>query len=207
MPPEEELAHPLSDRFTDALAYAATLHRTQARKGTPIPYVSHLIGVASLVLEHQGTEDEAIAALLHDAIEDQGGPKTGDVIRERFGHAVYAIVKGCTDTELEPKPAWRERKENYVAHVRHAPASVKLVSAADKLYNARTILKDYRALGQPLWDRFTGGRDGTLWYYRALVEALAAGSPTDAQRALVDELGRVVAEIEWLAHGGGGAAG
>jgi (p)ppGpp synthase/HD superfamily hydrolase len=199
MPPDESLASPLSDRFNEALTYAATLHRMQARKGTQIPYVSHLLGVASLVLEHGGTEDEAIAALLHDAIEDQGGPATGEAIRARFGDAVHAIVKGCTDTDATPKPAWKKRKEDYIAHVRHAPASVRLVSTADKLYNARAILADYRTLGEAVWSRFTGGRGGTLWYYRALVGALREG-PTDARRRLVEELERVVMELERLAN-------
>ena len=193
---DEQLRMPLSDRFNDALVYAATLHRAQARKGTQIPYVSHLLAVASLVLEHGGTEDEAIAALLHDAIEDQGGIPTGDEIRSRFGQGVHAIVMGCTDAEVKPKPPWRERKEGYIAHVKTAAASVKLVSAADKLHNARAILADERALGEDLWGRFNGGKQGTLWYYRALVTAFRSGDSDDLATRLVDELDRVVTELE-----------
>jgi GTP pyrophosphokinase len=206
MPSDELLANPLSDRFNDALDYAATLHRTQARKGAQIPYVSHLLGVASLVLEHGGTEDEAIAGLLHDAIEDQGGAATGETIGARFGAAVHAIVKGCTDSDASPKPPWKKRKEDYFAHIQHAPAAVKLISTADKLYNARAILADYRTVGEKLWSRFTGGRDGTLWYYRALVGALRVEGPTDPRRGLVDELERVVTELERLAGAEGGTA-
>jgi (p)ppGpp synthase/HD superfamily hydrolase len=196
---DERLALPLSDRFAKALAYAAELHRQQARKGTNVPYVSHLMAVAGLVLEHGGNEDQAIAALLHDAIEDQGGAATGDAIREQFGDVVLALVQGCTDSELTPKPPWRPRKEAYVAHVRGASASVKLVSAADKLHNARTILLDYRDEGEAVWGRFHGGREGTLWYHRELVGAFREGEQTKGLRRLVDELERVVGELERLA--------
>ncbi|CAA9538008.1 MAG: GTP pyrophosphokinase [uncultured Thermomicrobiales bacterium] len=184
-----------SARFTDALVYATRLHADQRRKGTAIPYVAHLLAVTAIVLEHGGGEDEAIAALLHDAVEDQGGAATREAIRRWYGEAVVAIVDGCTDAETIPKPPWRARKEAYVAHLRHASPSVRLVSAADKLHNARSILADYRQLGEALWDRFTGGRDGTLWYYRALVDALTAAGRTP----LVDELERTVREVERLA--------
>jgi GTP pyrophosphokinase len=184
----------LSERFEEALVYAARLHAEQRRKGTEIPYVAHLLGVASIALEHGADEDEAIAALLHDAIEDQGGAATREEIRRRFGDRVVAIVDGCTDAEVVPKPPWRERKEAYVAHVREAPPSVRLVSASDKLHNARAILADFRASGDRLWDRFTGGRDGTLWYYRALVDAYRESGPS----RLVDELDLVVTELERL---------
>jgi GTP pyrophosphokinase len=185
----------LTDRFDEALVFAEQLHRAQKRKGTPVPYVAHLLAVASLVLEAGATEDEAIAALLHDAIEDQGGDVARQEIRRRFGDAVTAIVDGCTDAEVIPKPPWRARKEAYIAHVRTAPPSVRLVSSADKLHNARSILADLRAHGDALWSRFSGGKDGSLWYYRALVDAYreAGGSP------LVDELDRVVREIEAIA--------
>jgi GTP pyrophosphokinase len=184
----------LSPRFDDALVFATRLHAEQVRKDTAIPYVSHLLSVAALVLEHGGTEDEAIAALLHDAVEDQGGRPTLEAIRERFGPAVAAIVDGCTDSETTPKPPWRARKEAYLAHLAGASRSVRLVSASDKLHNARCILADYRSLGEALWTRFTGGREGTLWYYRALVEAFrgAGGAPP------LPELERVVGEIERL---------
>jgi GTP pyrophosphokinase len=185
----------LSPRFEDALVYASRLHAGQLRKGTPVPYVAHLLAVAALVLEHGGGEDEAIAALLHDAVEDQGGAATREEIRRRFGEAVVAIVDGCTDADTVPKPPWRKRKEAHVAHVGHAAPAVRLVVAADKLHNARSIIADYRRLGETLWDRFRGGREGTLWYYRALVDALRAAGPTP----LVEELERTVGELERMA--------
>jgi GTP pyrophosphokinase len=193
-------AAPLGPRFVEALGFAASLHRAQMRKGTGIPYVSHLLAVASIALENGAGEDEAVAALLHDAVEDQGGAPTLAEIRRRFGDRVADIVAGCTDTDVVPKPPWRGRKEAYVAHVAFASASVRLVSAADKLHNARSILADYRLHGEEVWGRFTGGRSGTLWYYRALVNAfLAHGSSP-----LLDELERTVAELERLAAASGG---
>lgn len=185
----------LTARFEEALVYATQLHAAQQRKGGAIPYIAHLLAVTSLVLEHNGNEDEAIAALLHDAIEDQGGAGTRAEIRRRFGDRVVAIVDGCTDADILPKPPWRARKEAYIAHLRTASASVRLVSAADKLHNARAILEDYRLLGEALWDRFHGGKAGTLWYYRSVVTALIAVGRTP----LIDELERVVTEIERLA--------
>ncbi len=187
----------LSPRFEQALVLAHRLHARQKRKGTSIPYVAHLMTVAGLVLEAGGDEDMAIAALLHDAVEDQGGAPTLRMIRRRFGKRVGDIVAGCTDSDTIPKPPWRQRKETYLAHLRHASAEVRLVSAADKLHNARAVLSDYRRLGEALWPRFTGQREGTLWYYRNLVDAFrAAGS-----NSVVDELGRVVAELEhWAAE-------
>ena len=185
----------LSVRFQEALTFAARLHAEQLRKGSTIPYVAHLLAVSSLALQHGADEDEAIAALLHDAIEDQGGAKTREEIRRRFGDRVVAIVDGCTDSDAIPKPPWRQRKQAYIAHVRTASPSVRLISASDKLDNARAILADYRSLGESLWTRFHGGREGTLWYYRSLVEMFRkAGSNT-----LVEELDRVVTEIEHLA--------
>lgn len=179
-------------RFEEALAYAAHLHRRQLRKGTTIPYVTHLLAVAAIVGENGGTEDEVIGALLHDAVEDQGGATTREEIRTRFGGSVVVIVDGTSDTDVVPKPPWRERKEAYVAHVRSAPESVRLVSAADKLHNARSILRDLRAEGETVWGRFRGGKEGTLWYYQALVEAFRAAGSLDN---LVDELDDVVEEI------------
>jgi GTP pyrophosphokinase len=186
----------LSPRFDVALVFASRLHAGQARKGTAVPYVAHLLAVAAIVLEYGGNETEAIAALLHDAIEDQGGAATRETIRRLFGEEVVSIVNGCTDAETTPKPPWRERKEAYVEHVRHATSAVRLVSAADKLHNARSILADLRACGEQIWSRFKGGRDGTLWYYRSLVEAYRAGGQSTP---LVEELDRVVTEIERLA--------
>ena len=185
----------LSDRFCSALDYAARLHSAQTRKGTPVPYVAHLLAVSSLVLEHGGDEDEAIAALLHDAVEDQGGAATAREIRRRFGDRVAEIVLACSDTEVTPKPPWRPRKEAHLERLRSAPSSALLVAAADKLHNARTILGEYRHQGEGVWARFNGGREGTLWYYRATLELLngrAAGP-------LVEELARVVSDLEALA--------
>ena len=181
------------ERFEEALTYAARLHRTQRRKGTNIPYVTHLLAVAAIVGENGGTEDEVIAALLHDAVEDQGGAATREEIRRRFGDAVADIVDEVSDTDVVPKPPWRERKEAYVARIRDAQRSARLVSAADKLHNARSVLRDLRAEGDALWRRFTGTKEETIWYYRALVDAFrAAGGLED----LVGELDEVVGDIE-----------
>ncbi|WP_219729853.1 HD domain-containing protein [Sodalinema gerasimenkoae] len=184
----------LSQRFTEALLWVTELHQQQIRKGSGVPYIAHLLGVTSEALEHGATEDEAIAALLHDAIEDCGGRPIALEIRRRFGDNVAAIVEGCTDSENQPKPPWRERKEAYIAHLRTASPSVRLVSAADKLYNSRSILKDYRCVGETIWQRFAGGRSGSLWYYRAVVDTLKAVD----DRPIVAELERVVCELETL---------
>ena len=189
----------LSNRFTEALVYAKELHDTQTRKGGNVPYLAHLMGVASIALEYGANEDEAIAALLHDAIEDQGGPPTAREIRRRFGDTVADIVEGCTDADTTPKPPWRQRKEAYIAHIPTASLSVRLVSAADKLYNAWSILKDYRVLGESVWQRFKGGaKDGTLWYYRSLVTALRQAEFDPNLTFLIDELDRVVTKLEEL---------
>ena len=181
----------LTARFEEAANYAVRLHSEQFRKGTEIPYAAHLFSAASIALTHGANEDEAIGALLHDAVEDQGGTATLAEIRRRFGDAVAAIVEGCTDTDVVPKPPWRARKEAYIAHVRKASSSVRLVSASDKLDNARAVLADYYVLGEGLWERFNGGKDGTLWYYCELVKAFreAGGG------SIVDELDRVVQEL------------
>ncbi len=185
----------LSARFTDALAYATELHARQRRKGTDIPYIAHLLGVTALVLEDGGDEDEAIAALLHDAVEDQGGLPTLAAIRERFGDRVAEIVLGCTDAHTHPKPPWYARKERYIAHVRHASPAVRRVSLADKLHNVRAILHDQRQIGDAVFARFAGGKRGTLWYYRALAEVFTEthSGPNAA------ELDRAVTEMERLA--------
>lgn len=162
----------LGDRFDQALQRACELHRSQFRKGTEIPYLSHLLAVASLVLEDGGDEDQAIAALLHDAVEDQGGRPTLDSIRLEFGDRVASIVEACSDTDIQPKPEWRERKENYLNHLRHlreeTRAEVLRVSAADKLHNARCITADYRRFGESVWQRFNAGKKEQAWYYGEL---------------------------------------
>jgi GTP pyrophosphokinase len=182
------------DRLSDAFSFALDLHRTQVRKGSNTPYIAHLMGVSSLALEFGADEDEAIAALLHDAAEDQGGARTLAEIERRFGHRVAEIVEHCTDALTEPKPPWRERKEAYLRLLATAPASVKLVSGSDKLYNARCLVSDYRAVGEALWDRFSGGRDGVLWYYGRLPEVLQGGP-----MLLVDELERTCNQLAKLA--------
>ncbi|MBP1749484.1 MAG: metal dependent phosphohydrolase [Deltaproteobacteria bacterium] len=186
----------LGQRFEDALIYAAKLHARQIRKGSEVPYIAHLIGVASIALEYGADEDEAIAALLHDAIEDQGGAEAREEIKKRFGEKVVTIVEGCTDADVKPKPPWRQRKETYIAHIKDASPSVHLVSCSDKLHNARTILKDYRMHGDKLWERFKGGKEGTLWYYRSLSDIFQTVYPSP----LTEELERVVSEIEGLAR-------
>jgi len=190
----------LSERFTQALIYATNLHANQVRKGSGVPYVAHLLGVASLVLEYGADEDQAIAALLHDAIEDQGGAVTREEIRQRFGEQVTAIVDGCTDSEIIPKLPWRQRKERYIAHISSADTSVLLVSVADKLYNAQSILKDYLLVGEDIWERFQGKKAGTLWYYRSLVTAFNQAEVNESIRFLVAELAQVVSTIEILAQ-------
>lgn len=185
----------LTRRFERALVFATQLHANQRRKGTHIPYIAHLLAVASIVLENGGDEDEAIAGLLHDAIEDQGGSVAREEIRQRFGERVVDIVNGCTDADVTPKPPWRLRKEAYIEHLRVASPSIRLVSAADKLHNARAVLADYRELGEGLWRRFHGGREGTLWYYRTVTDALRQSGTSP----LIEELERVISEIEWLA--------
>lgn len=182
----------LSARLTEAFAFALALHRDQARKGTRTPYVAHLLSVAGIVLTHGGDEEEAISALLHDAVEDQGGAPTLAEIRRRFGDRVATIVDECSDADTQPKPPWRERKEAYLARLPAESASARLVSAADKLDNARAILADYRGIGHRLWARFQGGRDGTLWYYRSLADIFSTVGPP----GLASELNRVVAELE-----------
>ena len=185
----------MTSRFEQALVFAAQLHKEQRRKGSGVPYISHLLAVTALVIEHGGDEDEAIAALLHDAIEDQGGPKAREEIRSRFGDRVTEIVDGCTDSETIPKPPWKERKRAYIARLGEASASVRLVSAADKLHNARSILNDYRGLGEEIWQRFAGRKAGTLWYYRSVLDVLSQAGTTP----LIEELDRVVSQLERLA--------
>ena len=187
-------APPFSDRLTEAFSEALALHARQFRKGTNIPYLSHLMAVASLVIENGGDEDETIAALLHDAAEDQGGQPTLERIRKRFGPRVAEIVDGCTDTYEDPKPEWKGRKERFLKRLAGASPSVRLVAAADKLHNARAMLADYRAIGDDLWKRFNAPREDVLWYHRAVTEALKAGGSTP----LVEELDRVVTELERL---------
>lgn len=182
----------LTRRFVEAMAYAVEIHAGQTRKGSAIPYVSHPMAVCSLVLEDGGSEDEAIAALLHDAVEDGGGRPVLDEIRRRFGETVAGIVWDCSDTDEVPKPPWLERKKKLIAQIRQTGSGSRRVACADKLHNARSILFDYNVVGEELWKRFTGTRAQVLWYLRALVEAFRE----TGTGPMADELERVVSEIE-----------
>ena len=191
----------LTARFDEALLLAAEHHRRQLRKGTDIPYVAHLLAVASLTLEMGGSEDEAIAALLHDLVEDGGGPEGLEDIRARFGDDVARIVAACSDTDQEPKPPWRERKEAYIAAIAHKRPDELRVSLADKLHNARAILLDYRTHGEELWARFKAGEGASVrWYYRALHDAFAARREDLGNHAepALDEHGRTLDELDGL---------
>jgi hypothetical protein len=184
-----------SRRFISALGFAARIHARQIRKRTERPYIGHLLGVASIVIEYGGDEDMTIAALLHDAVEDQGGLPRLREIRKKFGKRVAHIVDGCTDSYAEPKPPWLDRKRDYIARVAGEDHEVRLVSAADKLSNARETLHELRLHGDSVFERFAGKKIGTMWYYRELISAFRhAGS-----NPLVDELDRVVTELESLA--------
>jgi (p)ppGpp synthase/HD superfamily hydrolase len=183
----------LTPKFVEAVAYAADKHANQTRKGSGIPYLGHLLSVAGFVIEADGTEAEAIAALLHDAAEDQGGEETLAEIREQFGDEIAAIVGECSDTFETPKPPWRERKQRYVDHLPEASDAAILVSLADKLHNARAILRDYREVGDELWQRFSVQDPQLhLWYYRSLLDVYARR----VDNWMVDELREVIDRLE-----------
>jgi (p)ppGpp synthase/HD superfamily hydrolase len=180
------------------MVYAHQVHQNQRRKGTGIPYIAHILGVAALAIEYGAGEDEAIGALLHDAAEDGGGEATLAEIRARFGDAVADIVLGCSDSlveDPEDKLPWRERKENYLAHLENASTSVCLVSAADKLHNVRSIMRDYREHGEDIWERFQGRRDGTLWYYETVADTLLRRYRTQLTRDLQDDVDALLALV------------
>lgn len=186
----------IPEKFEEALVYATQAHGNQMRKKTGIPFVAHILGVTAIALEYGASETEAISALLHDTVEDCGGADRLRDIREKFGDDVAEIVDGCTDTYETPKPPWLERKRAYIEHLKDSDSSTRLVSASDKLHNTRAILAELRRHGTDVFDRFGGKKDGTLWYYRTLVTAFREhGNHTD----LIDELDRVVTEIEELA--------
>jgi (p)ppGpp synthase/HD superfamily hydrolase len=184
----------LGPRFLRAFLFAADKHSGQARKASTIPYIAHLMGVASLALEAGGDEDIAIAALLHDVVEDCGGAPMLKEVRRRFGKHVAEMVDGCTDADTEPKPPWRERKEKYIRRLKTEAADTRLVSASDKLNNIRSIISDYRAIGESVWSRFNGGRDGTLWYYRTLRDEFLRSKPNRVTR----EFDLAVKELELM---------
>ncbi len=184
----------LTERFEAALVYAHQLHRHQTRKVNRTPYIAHLLSVTALVLEDGGSEDEAIAALLHDAVEDQGGQATRKEIKQRFGETVVAIVDGCTESDTIPKPPWRDRKQRYLEQLRQGSPSVRRVALADKLHNARTILFDYQQHGENVWSAFSAGKEGVLWFYHSLLQLY----PLTQSSPMVEELRQVVEEIEQL---------
>ena len=186
----------LGPRFLQAFLFAAEKHAGQVRKASTIPYIGHLMGVASLVLEAGGDEDLAMAALLHDVVEDCGGAPTLQEVRRRFGERVARVVDGCTDSDTDPKPPWRQRKQDYISHLQSADDDTRLVSAADKLNNVRSILADYRESGESIWSRFNGGRQGTLWYYRALLDVFLQGH----RNRVIRELELAVKELEQLCN-------
>jgi len=188
----------LSPRFANALAFAFEVHREQTKKSTRIPYISHLLEVAGTVLTYGGDEDEAIAALLHDAVEDHSDVVSFELLAERFGARVAAIVESCSDTSVSPKPPWKARKEHYIEHLRSADESVMIVSAADKLSNARAVLKDYRIAADGVWDRFNAGKREQLWYYRTVTETLKLRGGETRIQPLIEELDRAVSELERL---------
>jgi (p)ppGpp synthase/HD superfamily hydrolase len=189
------MTKPLTERFGEALKFAFELHQDQYRKGSQTPYISHLLCVTAIVLEHGGSEDQAIAALLHDAVEDQGGYETLAEIKEHFGSEVAEIVEDCTDAYTTPKPRWRERKTDYLEKLKGASEKTILVSLADKIHNARSIKNDLEIFGEDVWNKFNGGKEGTLWYYQSLVDIfLSSPYPT-----LTAELKDLVSEITILA--------
>jgi (p)ppGpp synthase/HD superfamily hydrolase len=203
---EVSYAHPLGERFEEALTYAINHHRDDKRKGTRIPYAAHLLSVAAIVLEMESSEDEAIAALLHDVIEDGGGPDAEAEIEEKFGPDVARMVRANSDSLTGEvfKAPWRQRKEDYIAAIAEKEPDELRVSIADKLHNARSILSDYRRHGDELWTRFAGRREGTLWYYRTLLSSFEARradlGPGGA--AALDELRLVIGELERRASAG-----
>lgn len=192
----------LSHRFVDALVYAAEVHRGQTRKGTDIPYLSHLLAVSSLVSEAGGSEDEAIAGVLHDALEDQGHRTSFEQIAERFGAEVARIVRACSDTEEQPKPPGRQRKQAYLEHLGDVDAAVLRVSLADKLHNARSIASDLREHGAAVWRRFTAGSD-ELWYYGELARLFTERLPGPQAEELADVVTRMRADMRggWASVG------
>ena len=190
----------LGPKLQEAFRYAAEKHEGQTRKQTAVPYLSHLMAVTSLVLEAGGDEEMAIAALLHDVVEDCGGMPRLREIHRAFGKRVARIVEGCTDSFVNPKLPWMVRKADYLKRLKHHDAETRLVSASDKLHNVRTVISDYRKNGESIWKRFNGGRDGTLWYYRALNHEFQRRK----QNRITRELAIAVAELERVTGAGRG---
>jgi len=182
----------LTEKFEQALIYATHLHAKQRRKTNGVPYISHLLSVAALVLEDGGSEAEAIAALLHDAVEDQGGAATRQDILHRFGEQVVAIVDGCTESDTNIKPPWRERKQRYLDQLRQGSEAVRRVALADKLHNARSLVIETRCQGEEIWSVFSAGKEGTLWFYHAFLDLYRTPNPSP----MVEELAQVLSTLE-----------
>ena len=191
---QEQLKRPLSVRFDRALVLASTLHREQSRKASDVPYVAHLLGVAALVLEEGGSEDMAIAALLHDAAEDQGGEEVLAEIAAAFGEEVARWVRQASDSFVNPKPEWESRKRHHLAEIPRADREARLIMLADKVHNARSILADHARVGPKTWNRFSVPRERTVWYYETLLGVFERGlSPV-----LYDTLSECVSRMKEL---------
>jgi len=189
----------MTERFSDAVKLAVWLHRDQVRKGTDVPYISHLLRVAGMVLEFGSDEDTAIAAVLHDAVEDQGGLPTAMLIRERFGKRVQRFVLGCSDSVTgmdQPKRPWRERKEATITAIKDIDPETRLIIACDKLDNLRSMVNAYPDTGPEFWKRFSGGREGTLWYYHSMIAVLRDAGDCPLLTELEITLARLETMIE-----------
>ncbi len=181
------------DRYNFAINYAANLHNGQYRKGTQIPYITHLMSVSSSVFEYGGNLDQAIAGLLHDSIEDQGAKTNYEEIKSHFGEVVEEIVRACTDSESIPKPPWQERKSQYLRNLKHKPQYIKLVVACDKLHNAQSIVRDVHIHGKTVWNRFNATPTQTLWYYEGILSAIS-----DLNNPVIKTLEKVILDLKAL---------
>ncbi len=183
----------LTKAFEEALVYALRLHETQRRKGSGVPYIAHLLAVASLVIEDGGDETQAIAALLHDAIEDQGGDTARQEIRRKFGEHVLAIVETCSESDTKPKPPWKERKDRLLRQMREASPEALRVAVADKLHNLRSIVADRERQGEDIWKRFSSGKDAQLWFYHSFTE-IVRGRFESPMMTEIERLERILAD-------------
>jgi (p)ppGpp synthase/HD superfamily hydrolase len=194
----------ISPKFLEALGYSFDIHKAQLRKGTKIPYIAHLLAVCAIVIEYGGEEEHAIAALLHDAAEDGGGEAVLCEIELRFGRRVAGIVKACSDSITEnesDKPDWKLRKEFYLSSIREKHYDALIVSLADKIHNSRSIANDLRVIGEAVWERFKGGREGTLWYYKLLLNRFEARIRTsESLYPMIQEFKRGVADLQLMAQ-------
>ncbi|MFL2649840.1 MAG: HD domain-containing protein [Alphaproteobacteria bacterium] len=185
------------DKYLEAYVYSYKLHKKQTRKGSNIPYFTHLSSVSNLIIENNGTTTQAIAGLLHDAVEDQGGAKTLAVIKRKFGPRVAKIVDQCSDTTIKPKPPWKKRKIKYIKDIKNKSQDTLLVSLCDKYHNANCILSDYQKVGEEIWDRFTASKQETFWYYESLYKEFKKYLKNHlelikAYKNTVDEMKRII---------------